>query len=286
METAIETRMARYSVVQAETPEHGVVNIGVLLEDPESNTLALRFRRDLDSLADDDEDREVLEGLADDLAAKSRELGAAKLFEYLEANLSGAVRVTDREQVLVGDFSRALGRLYLKNVQSNVIEFRTHLPRYSLRAAAGRFLENQEIAEEGWIEAPEDLRLSTDMFVAQIAGHSMEPLIPDGSLCVFRYGVVGRAPDGWCWPNSSTPRATIVIRSSGIGEAAPRKTQKWIRLESLNPEYPSWDLDPDEPRPIPTEAKYRILAEFSARPRLELRAASWRTTYGRIPPLR
>jgi hypothetical protein len=28
-----------------------------------------------------------------------------------------------------------------------------------------------------------------------------------------------------------------------------------IRLESLNPEYPSWDLDPEE-------TKYRILAEF------------------------
>ncbi len=28
-----------------------------------------------------------------------------------------------------------------------------------------------------------------------------------------------------------------------------------IRLESLNPDYPSWDLEPDED-------KYRILAEF------------------------
>ena len=28
-----------------------------------------------------------------------------------------------------------------------------------------------------------------------------------------------------------------------------------IRLESLNPGYPSWDLDPDE-------EKYRIIAEF------------------------
>ena len=41
------------------------------------------------------------------------------------------------------------------------------------------------------MEAPEDLRLTTDMFVAEIAGHSMEPRIPDGSLCVFRHGVTG-----------------------------------------------------------------------------------------------
>jgi phage repressor protein C with HTH and peptisase S24 domain len=251
-------RTPRYSVVQAETPERGVVNIGVLLEDPETDTLALRFRRDLDSITEDDEDREVLQALADDLAAKARELGAAKLFEYLEANLSGAVRVTDREQVQVEDFSRALSRLYLKNVQSNVLEFRTHLPRYSLRAAAGRFLENREISEDGWIEAPEDLRLSTDMFVAQIAGHSMEPLIPDGSLCVFRYGVVG----------SRTGRLVLAEELDAPGNnryavkryrSGATEGQKWIRLESLNPEFPSWNLEPDADS---DGAKYRILAEF------------------------
>jgi phage repressor protein C with HTH and peptisase S24 domain len=31
--------------------------------------------------------------------------------------------------------------------------------------------------------------------------------------------------------------------------------QTRIRLESLNPDYPSWDLDPDED-------KYQIVAEF------------------------
>ena len=160
--------------------------------------------------------------------------------------------------MLVDDFDRTVDRLYRKNVQSNVLEFRTHLPRFSLKAAAGRFLENQEISEEGWIEAPEDLRLSTDMFVAEIAGHSMEPLIPDGSLCVFRYGVVG----------SRTGRLVLAEQLDATGNnryAVKRyrsdttKPQKSIRLESLNPEYPSWDLDPD---PESDGAKYRILAEF------------------------
>src|ERR1700684_343267 len=187
----MESRLGRYSVVQAETPQQGVVNIGVLLEEPLSDSLRLRFRRDLPSLIEEEEDREALADLADDLAAKAQDLGAEKLFEYLESNLSGAIRVTDREEVLVEDFARALDRLYLKNVQSNVLEFRTHLPRYSLRAAAGKFLENQEISEDGWVEAPEDLRLTTDMFVGQIQGRSMEPRIPDGSLCVFRLGVTG-----------------------------------------------------------------------------------------------
>ena len=263
--TGLGTRLARYSMVQAETPEQGLVNLGILLEDPETDSVRLRFRRDLESLADDEEDQEVLEALAQDLAQKAHEMGAGKLFQYLESNVSNAIRVTDREEVLVENFGRALDRLYLKNVRSNVLEFRTHLPRYSLKAAAGKFLENQEISEDGWVEAPEDLRLSTDMFVAQIAGRSMEPLIPDGSLCVFRYGVTG----------SRQGRLVLVESSGALGndqytvkryqstkaqtESGEPDTGAWkhtrIRLESLTPEFPSWDLDPDE-------EKYRILAEF------------------------
>ena len=241
-------------MVQAETPGAGLVNVGVLLEDPGSDSLALRFRRDLGSLVEDEEDREVLEALADDLEMKSREMGAAKLFEYLEANLSAAIRLTDRAEILVEDFTRALNRLYLENVQSNVLQFRTHLPRYSLRAAAGKFLENAEISEEGWIEAPADLRLSTDMFVARIAGHSMEPRIPDGSLCVFRHGVVG----------SRTGRLVLAEQRDATGDnryavkryrSKTTEAGKSITLESLNHDYPDWELETDE-------EKYRILAEF------------------------
>lgn len=253
------SRLGKYSIVRAETPKNGPVNLGVLLEDPESDTLRLRFRRDLEALFEDEEDLDVPRALAEDLAQKAREMGAAKLFEYLEDTLSGAVRITDREEVLVADFDRALDRLYLKNVPSNVLEFRTHLPKYSLRAAAGKFLENQEIAPEGWIEGPQDLRLAPDMFVAEIAGHSMQPRIPDGSLCVFRHGVAG----------SRQGRLVLVenLETGGNDRYAVKRYQStksesegtWrharIRLESLNPEYPSWDLDPDE-------AKYRILAEF------------------------
>lgn len=258
MPSIAQLRTGRYAVVQAETPGAGLINIGILLENPETDALALRFRRDLTSLVEDEEDLEVLESLADDLAAKAREIGAAKLFEYLESNLSGAIRITDREEVAVEDFERALNRLYLKNVQSNVLEFQTHLPRYSLRAAAGKFLENEAIEEEGWIEAPEDLRLSTDMFVARIAGHSMEPRIPDGALCVFRYGVVG----------SRTGRLVLAEQRDATGNnryAVKRyhsdttAAGKSITLESLNRDYPDWELEADGDS---EEAKYRILAEF------------------------
>lgn len=241
--------------MQAELPGQGIVNLGVLLEDPQSDALHLRFRRDMDSLMDE-EDLEVLEGLADDLARKSGELGAGKLFEYLESTLSASVRITDREQVLVEDFSGALDRLYRQHVPSKVLEFRTHLPCYSLRAAAGKFLDNEEIEEEGWVETPEDLRLTPDMFIAHIAGHSMQPMIPDGSLCVFRAGVTGSRVGRLVLAEDRQANAYAVKRySSKRIETEEDWRHERIRLESLNPGFPSWDLDPDE-------EKYRILAEF------------------------
>jgi phage repressor protein C with HTH and peptisase S24 domain len=254
----IETQRAEYSVVQAELPGEGVVNIGVLLRDPQSDRLHLRFRRDLETLAAD-EDREVLVALPEDLDRKADELGAEALFHYLEDTLSNFIQITDREETPVEDFRRALDRLYRQHIQSNVLEFRTHLPRYSLQAAAGKFLENAEITEEGWTEAPADLRLTPDMFVAHIAGHSMEPQIPDESLCVFRYGVVGSRTGRLVLAEDlgarGNDRYAVKRYQSKKAPAGDSWQHERIWLESLNPEFQSWDLNPNEER-------YRIIAEF------------------------
>jgi len=254
---AISTRRGQYSVVQAELPGHGLVNLGVLLQDPESDALFARFRRDMDTLAGE-EDLEVLSALGDDLSAKATAMGAERLFEYLEGTLSGSVRITDREPVVAEDFSRAVDRLYRQHVQSNVLEFRTHLPRYSLQVAAGEFLENREISELDWVETPEDLRLDPNMFVAQIAGHSMEPLIPDGSLCVFRRGVVGSRAGRLVLvedrSNHGDDRYTVKrYQSSKLESGEWLHTRIW--LEPLNPAYGHLELKPDED-------KYRVIAEF------------------------
>jgi phage repressor protein C with HTH and peptisase S24 domain len=235
---------------------------GVLLEDPATDRLHIRLRRDWDAVAPQEFD--VLSALEFDLAAKARESGAAALFAYLESTLSNVVRIGDRRETIVGtgadDFERALGRLYREHVASNVREFVTHLPRYSLAVAAGPFLENAEVEAQGWDEAPPSLRLSRDMFVARIQGRSMEPLIPDGALCVFRRGVTG----------SRQGRLVLVEALGGgandrytVKRYRSEKTQKpgeeWsherIRLEPLNPDFEAWELNPEEDR-------YRILAEF------------------------
>jgi len=262
---AVPTRIGRFSLLQAEFPAQGLVTLGVLLEDPEHDELHLRLRRDLDSLAEE-EDQDVLSALGDDLSRKARELGAESVLRYCEDTLSGTIRVTDRETVIVEDFHRAIDRLYHQHVQSNVLEFRTHLPRYSLRVAAGKFLENEEVSAQGLIETPQGLRLTPDMFVAQIEGHSMEPLIPNGSLCVFRADVTGSRRNRFVLAMDVENHAFSVKRYKS--DPIPSKEEPrggdladeswrhgWICLESLNPDYPSWNLEPNED-------KYRIIAEF------------------------
>jgi|SRR5579871_2961777 len=252
----VQTREGQYSVLQADLPGRGLVNVGVLLVDAQRDALYVRLRRDLSMLAEED-DLDVLEALADDLDAKAREMGAEQLLDYLENTLSATLQITDRRAVMVEDFDRALGRLYRENVRSEVLQFRTHLPLYTLRAAAGRFLDNEEIVEEAWVEAPEALKqLYPDMFVARIVGRSMEPLIADGSLCVFRADVTGSRSGRLVLAEDRNSNAFAVKRyQSEKVQTEEGWRHERIRLESLNPGYPSWDLDPDE-------NKYRIVAEF------------------------
>src|ERR1700690_1355258 len=155
---------ARYALLTLCLPASQEVVAGVLLEDPATNQALVRLRRDWDTVAPEESD--VLSELESDLAVKAQESGASALFDYLESTLSNVLPITARRDVAVEDFDRALGRLYREHVASNVREFVTHLPSYSLAVAAGPFLENAEVEAQGWEETPVNLRLTPDMFVA------------------------------------------------------------------------------------------------------------------------
>ena len=128
------THVARYSILTLDLAGD-VVNAGILLEDPGADRLYVRLRRDWERVAPEEAD--VLSAIESDLAAKSAEMGAARLFEYLEDTLSNTLRMTDRRETIVADFDRALGRLYREHVQSGVQEYVTHLPRYSFGGRGG-----------------------------------------------------------------------------------------------------------------------------------------------------
>ncbi len=245
-------RRGVYALLEAVLPGRPPHAIGVLLVDPESDRLWLRMRQSYDDLADP-EDAEVLESLEEDIRARAAEWGAERYLASLEDSLSNTVRVGERHAVPVDSFTRVLDRIYSEQVEPlEVKRFVTHLPLYTLRAAAGRLGEEMETAEEDWVRAPEGLRLDTNLFVAHVVGRSMEPRIPDGSLNLFRFHPVG----------SRQGKILLVERFGAFDETArytvkryaSQKVQtgedEWrherIRLEPLNPEFEAWDAEPQD----------------------------------------
>jgi len=130
--------------------------------------------------------------------------------------------------------------------------FTTHVPVYDLTAAAG-FWGPESVPEEiGWTEVP-GVAVKPGMFVARVTGTSMEPLIPDGSWCLFRP----------CPAGSREGRIVLVqFASLGAGENGGRFTVKkyhsektvtadgWrhdrIQLLPLNPAFEPITLEPED----------------------------------------
>jgi SOS-response transcriptional repressor LexA len=257
----LETRKGEFLLLEVALPGRGIEPAGVLLHDPVDNRLQPRLRRDWDQIAEP-EDEEVLSLIERDLEDKIAEMGGQAVLAYVEDSLSHTLRVSEREAVwIAGGFQATLNRLYRQHVPSKVQPFLTHLPVYSCRAAAGRWGDQQEVEAEGWMEAPKELQLKPDMFVARVVGRSMEPVIPDGSLCVFRAGVTG----------SREGRRVLVENLSESESGGQRYTVKrytsrklrhedgtWqhgmIRLEPLNPDYEAWEIHEG--------SGARVLAEF------------------------
>ena len=243
-------RQGTYVLLDAVLPERAPCTIGVLLLDTDTGRPWFRMRRDFARMADP-EDAEVLEGLEDHIRQCMAESGAGAFLASLEDSLSNTLRVTPRESVPVDAFSRVLDRLYREHVEdTRVLQFATHLPLYSLRAAAGGLGDEMLSEAEDWVPAPEGMRLSPDHFVAHVVGRSMEPRIPDGSLNLFKLH-----------PAGSRQGKILLIERFGVVDQTARYTIKrytstkvhdeggWrheqIRLEPLNPEFEAWDVDPE-----------------------------------------
>jgi hypothetical protein len=265
MSSIATTRRAEYSLLEVALPGRGVEVAGVILHDPGSGQIDLRMRRDWDLIASED-DAEVLELIEDDLRNKAAEMGAQSFLERLEDTLCNILRIADREAVLLGNFESTLNGLYQRLVPARVQQFVTHLPVFSVAAAAGSFGDQMEERPEPdeWVETPPDLRLSGGMFVATVTGRSMEPKIPAGSRCIFREFGAG----------SREGRLVLVQNLEESDEGGERYTIKryhsrkvtteegWqhseITMEPLNPEFEAWRIDPEAGE----LGQIRVLAEF------------------------
>jgi SOS-response transcriptional repressor LexA len=230
---------------------------GVLIYDAVTGQAAFRFRRDWRETAAQDAD--VLEALASDLEPKFREMGAERFFEWIDSSLSASLSVDDRTQVIGRDVETTAQALYLRKVRSQPREFSTHLPLYSIRAAAGGFGADSASEIEDWIEVHSGKPLGRDEFVLRIEGRSMEPEIPDGALCVFKRYRAGSRANQIVLVQRVTGfdeggEVTIKRYSSSKREDASAWEHEAIGMNPANPDYASWQLSPDE--------RYRTVAIF------------------------
>ncbi|MBQ0020901.1 MAG: HNH endonuclease [Bacteroidales bacterium] len=128
------------------------------------------------------------------------------------------------------------------------------IPLYTIRAACGKFLYNEEAEVKGWIDAEEyGLPHGDNIFVVQAKGHSMEPKIKDGDYCVFAYGtsfyngdiILAEIPD-----KDSEYGGSFTIkkytREKAVVDGVEQKVS--VTLVPLNPDYEpmSFDLESEE----------------------------------------
>lgn len=60
------------------------------------------------------------------------------------------------------------------------------VPLYDLVAAAGQFSEQQQAEVKEWLLLPEGMRADKSYFACKVQGESMNRIIPNGSICLFR----------------------------------------------------------------------------------------------------
>ncbi len=71
---------------------------------------------------------------------------------------------------------------------TELIPFVNSVPIYDLKVAAGNFSELQIVNVEDfeWIALPPRYKPSKDLFACKVVGESMNKVIPNGSICLFR----------------------------------------------------------------------------------------------------
>ncbi len=269
-----------FSVLELALPGRDPSPAGVLLYDEESERLGVKLRRDWTQLASaaelEEDDTVLLASVEGEIKRRAAHDGATPTLHWLEESLANVLRLSERHAVASGKlgFEFTLHSLYMETmrsvIESAVRPFVTHLPVYALRSAAGPFRVDFDESDAGapapvdWVEAPPHLRLAHGMFVAEVVGDSMLPLIPNGSLCVFRrFGAGSRNNRKVLVEDRSTSGVggagyTVKIYHSekvkGEDEAGDWR-QNRIWLESLNPDFPPIELDEEDDR-------FAIVAEF------------------------
>ena len=81
-----------------------------------------------------------------------------------------------------------------EDIKSNQ-KFTKYLPVLSLEAVATTFGKEQHIGPLGWKKNKAGKKFNDSYFIAKVIGRSMEPTIPEGSYCLFRFDRGGSRND-------------------------------------------------------------------------------------------
>jgi len=152
---------------------------------------------------------------------------------------------------------------------ADFVPYKSCVPLVGLQVAAGAWSNEQsgllnlsDQAEE-WV-AMEGTKLEPGMFVAQVVGRSMEPLVPDGSYCLFRPVPAGSREgrkllvrhEGVTDDDSGGEYTLKVYSSEKVVSDDGEWRHERITLKPLNPEYQPVVLEAEE------EGRVRVIAEF------------------------
>jgi hypothetical protein len=175
------------------------------------------------------------------------------------------ISTTSEEKQAVSSRSNVIDfRERIINIVDEEKKYNEYLPVYSLEAAAGNFGEGMAVQENGWIKVDIGKKLNRRMFVAHVVGHSMEPLIPDNSYCVFRAGIQG-----------TRNNKIVLVQHSSIAdhETGGKYTVKKYTSRKKFQENDTWEHEEIILHPInnsykpiiisnPEEGEFNVIAEF------------------------
>lgn len=142
-------------------------------------------------------------------------------------------------------------------------QFQTALPVYDLAVKAGSWGSEVEPAVVGWVRVPRR-PLEDEMFVAQVAGHSMEPGIPDGAWGLFRSFPADSQPS----PTSLDGRRVVArLASRADPETGAYTLKRWRVTKLAGSEVQEVTLRPDNKAlpPLvvtPADGDIRVVAEY------------------------
>jgi SOS-response transcriptional repressor LexA len=159
-------------------------------------------------------------------------------------------------------------RFVLKIVQPIEAEkYVSCVPLVPLKAAAGAFGDPQYINELErddwtWVEVDAKRNLAKGMFVAQVKGRSMEPIIPDGAYCLFS-SPVGGSRQGLKVlvllrdqvDPESKERYTVKFYESEKAETADGWRHIKITLKPKNPEFKPIEITAEDEGQVQVVAK-------------------------------